>query len=71
MTKLSFLIMALLSLFALTVSVTAQDEVELILEEVEGGYLIVNWEDTRTVHELPEECQTPPIIVQEMEEIDE
>lgn len=48
MAKTSFLLFSLLFIFVFAFPgfVSAQDEVELILEEFEGGYIIVNWEDT-------------------------
>jgi len=65
MPKLSFFIGALIGLGALSASVYAQ---ELILEEVEGGYLIVNWEDTVVIDYLPpEEVEA----VEEVEQVDE
>ena len=44
----------------------AQDDLpELILEETEDGYIIVNWEDTRVEDEESQQggSQTPPIVV--------
>jgi len=51
MANTSFFIFSLLSIFVFVFAfpgfVSAQNEdVELILEEFEGGYIIVNWEDT-------------------------
>jgi len=52
MPRLSFLIGVLLGLGALSATVYAEDG---ILEETEGGYIIVNWEDTGVIDYLREE----------------
>jgi len=71
MAKLSFILFALIGLCTLTFSVSAQagdnSDVELILEEVEGGYIIVNWEDTMVYDEAPEEEPVVPVEEQEPE----
>ncbi len=63
MPRLSFIIGAIIGLGALSASTYAQD---LILEETEGGYIIVNWEDTVVTDYLPEETDiavpVPPVI---------
>jgi len=68
MNKLSFFIATIFALIftILTETVQAQDDIpELILEETEGGYIIVNWEDTRVEDEESTQGgnQTPPIVV--------
>jgi len=65
MTKLSVFLIAFIALSTLSFSVSAQDDVELILEEVEGGYIIINWEDTKVYDEAPEEYPAPPVVEQE------
>jgi len=54
MPRLSFFLGALIGLGALSTSVYTQ---ELILEETETGYLIVNWEDTVVVDTIPVETE--------------
>jgi len=73
MPRLSFVFGALIGLTALSTSIYAQADIpELILEETEGGYIIVNWEDTRTEDEeaMPEEMieveQVPEEIPEEV-----
>jgi len=46
-------------------TVKALDDIpELILEETEYGYIIINWEDTRIEDKFPPqgETHTPPIL---------
>jgi len=67
MTKTSFLLFSLLSIF---VFVSAQDEsVELILEEFEGGYIIVNWEDTIVYLDESEQEQIGEPSIPDVEEL--
>ncbi len=68
MTKLSFFIATIFALIFcfFTETANAQDDLpELILEETEDGYIIVNWEDTRVEDEEQQqgENQTPPVVV--------
>ena len=51
MSRLSFFIGALIGLGVLSASSYAEG---LILEETEGGYIVVNWEDTQIIDYLPE-----------------
>jgi len=69
MPRLSYIFGAIIGLTALSASTYAQTDIpELILEETEGGYIIVNWEDTRTEDELPQEVQPEEIEVEEIPE---
>jgi len=71
MNKLIF-IFAFACFFLFSTQVKAQDDIpELILEETEGGYIIVNWEDTRVEDEEPQQGGSqgdiPELILEETE----
>ncbi len=56
--------------FFFSTQVKAQADIpELILEETEDGYIIVNWEDTRVEDEEPQQggSQIPELILEETE----
>ncbi len=64
------LIFAFACFFFFSAQVKAQNDIpELILEETEDGYIIVNWEDTRVEDEEPQQGgdQIPELILEETE----
>jgi len=67
-----FIIFAIACLCFFSTQVKAQDDIpELILEETEDGYIIVNWEDTRVEDEEPQQGGSqgdiPELILEETE----
>jgi len=70
MNKSSLALIFTLALCFLFSSVRSQNDIpELILEETEDGYIIVNWEDTRVEDEEPQQGgdQIPELILEETE----
>jgi len=70
MNKSSLAIIFTIAFCLFVSSVRSQDDIpELILEETEGGYIIVNWEDTRVEDEEPQQGgnEIPELILEETE----
>ena len=71
MNKSSLSLIFTIAFCFLASSVHAQADIpELILEETEGGYIIVNWEDTRVEDEFPQQGDNndiPELILEETE----